>query len=103
MEVTYSDRMWALYTLFDEQSGIAVDLAAGEKMPLAYNLEITKESLSLQIVDPDRTAVWEDTFTVSSVGSASVTAENDGSYRLVVIGDSTGGGFDLHWEIVDKD
>ena len=103
VEVTYSDRMRASYTLFDGQSGTAVDLAAGETMSLAYDLEITKGSLSLQIVDPDRMVVWEDSFSESSVGSASVTADNGGSYRLVIIGKSSRGGFDLHWEIVGID
>jgi hypothetical protein len=103
VEVTYSDRMRATYALFDGQSGMAVDLAAGEMMTLAYDLEIITGSLSMQIVDPDRTVVWEDSFNESSTGSASVTAVIEGSYRLVVKGDSTKGGFDLHWEIADKD
>ena len=103
VEVTYSDSMRATYALFDGQSGMAVDLAAGEMMTLAYDLEIIKGSLSLQIVDPDRTVVWEASFSESSAGSASVIVENEGSYRLVVIGNSTKGGFDLHWEIVGID
>ncbi len=49
VKVTSSDRMRASDALFDGQSGTAIDLAAGEKMSPAYNLEITKGSLSLQM------------------------------------------------------
>jgi hypothetical protein len=103
VEVTYSDRMLATYSLFDGQSRTTVGLAAGEMMALEYDLEITKGSLSLQIVDPDRVVVWEDSFSESSTGSTSITAEIEGRYHLVVIGDSTKGGFDLRWEITGND
>ncbi len=103
VEVTYSDRMRATYTLFDGKSGTTVDLAAGEMLTLVYDLEITKGSVSLQIADPDRRVVWEDSFNENSTGRTSVTAENEGLYQLVVIGDSTRGGFDLHWEILGND
>ena len=104
VEMTYANRMRATYSLFDGQHGTAIGLIAADgTMTLTYDLEITKGNLSLQILNPGREVVWEDTFSESTKGSTSFTAEIDGRYRINVVGGETAGGFDLHWEIVQND
>ena len=103
VEVTYSDRTQATYTLFNGQKEQVINLEAGEGLTLAYDLAIAKGSLTLQIVDPDRTVVWEGSFTETSTGDTSFTVANEGVYRLVISGNRTRGSFDLHWEITEND
>lgn len=103
VEVMYTDRMRATYDLLDGQHGTTVTLAAEEVMTLEYDLEVTKGSLSLQVVAPDKDMIWEGNFHNSSTGSISVSAPIEGRYRLLIIGDETSGSFDLHWEINDLD
>ena len=103
VEVTYRDRIQATYAFFDGQHGTSVEVPAGDRLMFAYDLEVFKGRLSLQIHDPERRVVWEAEFTENSSGSFSFTAKTGGLYRLIVLGEETGGGFDLNWEITGAD
>ena len=100
VEVTLSDRIRATYSLFDGQNGTNVELASGEVLTLEYDIEITKGDLTLQIINPDKVVIWEESFNENAAGNTSITAEIEGVFQLVEIGEMTGGGFDLHWEIL---
>jgi hypothetical protein len=102
VEVTYSDRLRATYSLFNGQNGATVGLAAGESVSLTYDLEISKGSITLQVIDPDRKVIWEEDFCEDGTGSTSIPAALEGKYQFVVLGEKTRGSFDLHWEITEK-
>lgn len=103
VEVSYRDRIQATYAFFDGQHGTSVEVPSGDRLMVEYDLDVSKGRLSLKILDPERRVVWEAEFTENSSGSFSFTTETGGLYRLIVIGEESGGGFDLNWEITGDD
>lgn len=99
--MNYGNQYTATYELFDGKQKETIQLTAGETLTLTYDVEVKKGSLTLQFEDSDREIVWAETFLESAEDVYSYTAETSGRYTLTVIGDQTGGGFDLSWEITD--
>ncbi len=99
--MNYGNQYTATYELFDGKQKETIPLTAGETLTLIYDVEVKKGSLTLQFEDQEREILWAETFLESGEGVYAYTAETSGRYTLTVIGDQTGGGFDLSWEIAD--
>jgi len=56
-------------------------------------------ALTIQFVDPDGNAIWEETFLEDEKNVFDFTAKASGRYSLVVAGDKAEGSFDLSWDV----
>lgn len=89
----------ATYTTF---SGTEVDtfsVDAGQTLVLEYETEVEKGSLTIQVENPDDEVLWDTSFDEGDADTVRVDLEQDGRYAIVLIGEDTGGSWDLEWEI----
>lgn len=93
------DHATATYTTFSGAERRGVNGAAGQTISLNYEVTVDEGVLTLRITDAQDTAVWEQTFTNDHAGTVDVPLENKGNYEIAIIGEETGGGFDLNWQI----
>ena len=95
----YGNTFNASYILFDGQERERIQLDAGDVFTLSYNLSVEDGALSLQITDPDKAVIWEETFLEDDEGDFSFTPQGSGRYILTITGDQAEGGFDLTWDV----
>ena len=95
----YGNTFNASYILFDGQERERIQLDAGDVFTLSYNLSVEDGALSLQITDPDKAVIWEETFLEDDEGDFSFTPQGSGGYILTITGDQAEGGFDLTWDV----
>ena len=89
----------ATYQLFEGEETEKIRLSNGARFSLNYDITVEEGVLTLQIRDPNKTLIWEESFNENIQDSLSFPAEVEGRYTLDIIGDETQGGFDLQWEI----
>jgi hypothetical protein len=89
----------ATYQVFEGEETEKIRLSNGDRFSLNYDIIVEKGALTLQIRDPNKTLIWEESFRENIQDSLSFSAETGGRYTLDIIGDETQGGFDLQWEI----
>lgn len=99
VEMSDLDSMSATYATFDGTEARSIGVEAGQNVALTYEATAERGTLTMQMVSPDDEIVWEETITEGDSGTAVVTAEQDGRYRLVLVGEDTGGSFDVTWEV----
>ena len=95
----YGNTFNATYMLFDGQEKERIQVDAGDVFTLSYDLSVEDGALSLQITDPDKTVLWEETFLKDDEGDFSFTSQASGRYILTITGDQAKGGFDLTWDV----
>lgn len=89
----------ATYTTF---SGTEVDTFradAGQTLVLEYETEVEKGSLTIQVENPDDEVLWDAAFDEGGADSVRVALNQDGRHAIVLVGEDTGGSWDLEWEI----
>lgn len=76
-------------------------LEAGEALVLDFSAEINKGGLTIQIVSPEGSVIWElDLKEGDRVDSSVELVANDsGRYSIVVWGRKAGGSYDLSWRV----
>lgn len=99
VEMNYGNDFEASYQLFDGEEREKIQLDAGDTISLSYDVEVEDGALTIQFVDPDGDAVWEETFLENEENVFDFTAEASGRFSLIVAGDNAEGSFDFSWEI----
>jgi len=95
---TLSHKM-AKYESFSGTEPYSICTKAGDNLDLNYRLEVTKGNLQLKLEDPAEQVVWEKEFQQDMDGSYQQTNTERGCYRLLVIGNQTGGSYDIDWSL----
>lgn len=99
VEMNYGNDFEASYQLFDGEERERIQLDAGDTFSLSYEVDVEDGALTIQFIDPDGDAVWEETFLESEENVFDFTAEASGRYSLIVAGDNAEGSFDFSWDI----
>ncbi len=94
-----SGRMEYRYKTFTGVERKNERLEAGDTLAFEYDATVDKGTLTLQIQDPDDASLWEATLRESAEDRVDLTAEQTGTYTIVVEGDDTGGEFEVSWEV----
>lgn len=76
----------------------AKDLILAGDVTMNYDVVVESGSLMVSLTDPQGTAVWDKSFQESDNGEARINIDENGRYRLTIIGKDTNGRFDFHWE-----
>lgn len=98
-ETSGFSRKTARYVTFDGVEKKNIRLQSGETLHMEWNAAVEKGSLTLEIQDPDQHTLWKESFTADDRGSIDLNVEKNGLYTLRIQGGSTGGGYELDWEI----
>jgi hypothetical protein len=99
VEMNYGNDFEASYQLFDGEERERIQLDAGDTFSLSYEVGVDDGALTIQFVDPDGNAIWEETFLEDEENVFDFTAKASGRYSLVVAGDKAEGSFDLSWDV----
>ena len=97
-EMTGLDRKRCTYRYFSGREIQRFRADAGETVAFDYEAEVTKGSLAIRIEGPDDVEVWQARLDADDEGVFEFTAETSGRYTVVVLGDETGGGFEIEWD-----
>jgi len=69
----------------------------GDNLHLNYRLTATQGNLQLILKDPTDQVLWEMRFQQDAEGSYQQLDTERGCYRLLVVGNQTGGSYDIDW------
>ena len=89
----------ASYTTFSGAQRRQVDVAAGQTLTLSFAVTVNEGMLTLRILDPDNNIEWQRAFNGDDAGLVEVHVDSGGAYKIAVIGQQTGGSFDLNWQV----
>lgn len=95
------DEMSYRYFSFSGSERTTVQAEAQQELKLDYNVGVNKGTLTVRLLDPDRQILWEETFIQDDVGDHSFGPTEDGTYEIIVEGDSTGGHFAISWQVIE--
>jgi hypothetical protein len=98
VETSLPGQFEASYQTFSGTERRRVRLQEGETLTLTYEATVEKGTLIFEIQDPDRDTAWSLTLEQDDAGTIDLTAEQRGTYRILVQGQETGGRFALNWE-----
>jgi hypothetical protein len=71
----------------------------GQMVNLDYNVVVEKGSLTLKVVGPDGESLWEESFGEAADGAVTLRVSQKERYQVCVVGEDTGGSFDLSWHV----
>jgi hypothetical protein len=89
----------ASYSTFSGAQRRQVEVAAGQTLTLNFDVTVNKGTLTLRILDPDNNIEWERAFSSNDAGLVEVYVDSGGAYQIAIIGEQTGGSFDLNWQV----
>jgi len=89
----------AEYVTFDGTRSETVRVEAGQTIELSCDVTVEKGVLRAELIAPDGTQVWSETFREDRDAYVTTEARESGRYILRLHGDKTGGGFDVTWGI----
>lgn len=93
------DRQAARYTTFTGRETVLVDVNSGQTLTLGYATEVGRGALSFEVLNPENEVIWEVSLEEGRSDTVGLVAEQNGTYKLVIEGQDTGGSFDVSWEV----
>ncbi len=81
----------------EELEDSRIQVQPGQKLAVYYIVAVTKGSLTLALVGPDKEH-WRQTFINSQTGRFEMTAEWGGEYELIVIAQNFDGHYVFRWD-----
>jgi hypothetical protein len=98
VETSLPGQFEASYGTFTGTERRRVRLQEGETLTLTYEATVEKGTLTFEIQDPGQETVWSLALEQEDAGTVNLTAEQSGTYRILVQGQDAGGSFELNWE-----
>jgi hypothetical protein len=92
--------MAANYHYLDDTIDSSITAGEGETIVLDYELHTEQGHLQLSIRDPQGERLMH--LEGNDVGRAEIEAPFDGTYRLIIHGEETRGGYDLRWYVAPE-
>jgi len=87
------------YTTYSGSQQKNFSMQDGQSILLDYAAEVNKGFLILRINDPDNITILERSMFDDESDHVEFTVEKSGLYTLLIIGEETGGGFTVNWQI----
>jgi hypothetical protein len=91
-----SNEYTANYTTYDGTTSVPIKIRERE-VTFTYQARVDKGSLAMRVQDPQGHNLWQTTLKGNGNGSRVLSIPTNDTYVLVVEGQGTGGGFDIHW------
>lgn len=98
--LNYGNIIDASYQFFDGKKVEKIQVNAGERLIIDYDVEIDEGLLHFELLNPQREQVWEASFLEDHQNQVGFPSETNGRYTLRIIGEQTRGSFELRWETV---
>ena len=98
VETSRSSGIEARFDRFDGMELRSLNLDVGDQLVIDFQAELDNGSLDVQMLDPDGSLVDEARFDKPGNARITVTAEDEGNYRIQIVGKGASGGFVVHWE-----
>ena len=91
------DHIQATYKRFTGTEIKTIRLNEGDTLVIDYQSEVTEGTLTLSLTDPDGNEVAS--LGTDTEGTERLGIEEGGGYTLLILGDKTGGSFEINWRI----
>jgi len=99
VSINFGNRFSASYRRFDGKQVDRIRIKPAETLILNYEVEVNKGALTLQMINPQGDLIWTEKFLEDEESQFVFTAETGGIYKVIVMGEQTGGSFKLDWVI----
>lgn len=90
------------YRTFTGTEFARVEAEEGQELNVDYAVAVDKGTLTLRLVGPEEQVLWEEQYREDVQGEYSLAPTQDGTYRIGVEGDETGGSFDIAWQLAEQ-
>lgn len=91
------DHIEAKYKKFTGTEKKRIRLEEGDTLVIDYQSEVDEGTLTLTVTDPEGNEVAS--LTADTEGTENVDAPQSGKYTIWIMGDKTGGSFEIDWSI----
>ena len=98
VETPCSSGIEARFDRFDGKELRSISLDVGDQLRIDFQTELESGSLDVQMLDPEGQMVDGSRFDRSGNARITITAEDEGNYRLQIVGEDASGEFGVHWE-----
>jgi hypothetical protein len=85
------------YHYFNGTNTFGISTSAGKTIDCTYSSAVKSGTLSIQILDPSKTAVSN--LTAGTSGTTEINSGNGGVYQLVITGTKTEGSYNVSWSV----
>jgi len=85
------------YHYLNGKNTININTSTGQTIDFTYASTVKSGALSLQILDPSKTAVSD--LTAGTSGTTEISVANGGIYQLVITGTKTEGSYNVSWSV----
>jgi hypothetical protein len=85
------------YHYLNATKTLYINTSAGQTIDVTYASTVKSGALSLQILDPSKTAVSN--LAAGTSGTTEISAGNGGIYQLVITGTKTEGSYNVNWSV----
>jgi hypothetical protein len=99
VSINFGNRFSASYQRFNGKQMDSIRMEPSETLTLNYEIEVNKGALSLQIINPQGDLIWVEKFIEDAKSNFIFTSETGGVYKVIVLGEQTGGSYKLDWVI----
>lgn len=89
--------MTARYTYCRDLKQRSVDLRAGDKLDLSYNIKVTSGKVGLLITNPSGEAIYQRDLEESAQAELTINADADGEYTVQLDLQGTRGSYAVSW------
>jgi len=91
------DHIRATYMRFSGTEKKVIKLDEGDTLLIDYQSEVNEGKLTLTLTDPEGNEVAS--LSADTEGTRTIDAPESGKYALWIMGDKTGGSFEIEWSI----
>lgn len=92
----------ASYATFSGKKTDSLHANSGDVLSFRYETAVNKGDLDIQIQNPDGTIAWEKSMASDDAQTLNIPLEQTGKYIIRIIGDGTGGSWNLNWDVKKK-
>lgn len=91
--------IYGSYASFDGSERNTFSVTEGQTIAINYSATINNGSLTFILRDANEGELWRVDLQSDGADSTTVIAPNSGDYTMIIVGEDTGGSYDVTWEV----
>ena len=92
-----SHRMSGRYVTYHGSNSKNISLTATDTLEIKYNVDLSKGSLTLTLLDPAGDVLWEEEFSGKHRNTVRISTNTEGKHKLNLTANGAGGKHEVSW------
>lgn len=89
----------ASYQTFTGEKTDTFRAEEGQTLAIEYDFQVEKGTLNIEINNPEDQVIWDLQIEADQANTTQIHLTNSGRYSIIIEGQTTGGGWNIDWEI----